>query len=89
LKDDNNKNNLSKKYIFNRIQAIIPLTGLAFGVFFLGEHISLKNRTYRPLLIRSMSSFKGACVLIYLIVLPFECNGSYVLPYRDGPVIKI
>jgi hypothetical protein len=33
------------EFVFNRIQAIIPLTGLAFGVFFLRGHISLKNRS--------------------------------------------
>jgi hypothetical protein len=34
-----------KETIVNRIQAIIPLTGLAFGVIFLRGHISLKNRS--------------------------------------------
>jgi hypothetical protein len=29
----------------NRIGATVPLTGQAFGVFFLRGHISLKNRT--------------------------------------------
>jgi hypothetical protein len=34
----------------NRIGATVLLTGQTFGVF-LGGHISLKNRSYRPLLI--------------------------------------
>jgi hypothetical protein len=69
----------SKKQI-NRIGAMAPILVPLFGVFFLGGHISLKNRTYRPLLRRSRSSFKDTCFFIYLIVLPFECNGCCVSP---------
>ncbi|MGK3739989.1 MAG: hypothetical protein ACI90V_006837, partial [Bacillariaceae sp.] len=35
----------------NRTPVTVPLTGQLFGVIFLRGHISLKNRSYRPLLI--------------------------------------
>jgi hypothetical protein len=47
--------------MLNRIQAMVPLTAPLFGVLFLRGHISLKNRTYCPLLRDSTSSFKGTC----------------------------
>jgi hypothetical protein len=31
--------------LFNRTHVTVPLTGQLFGVFFLGGHISLKNRS--------------------------------------------
>jgi hypothetical protein len=46
----------------NRIPVTVPLTGQLFGVIFLGGHISLKNRTYRPLLIERACPFKNMCV---------------------------
>jgi hypothetical protein len=48
--------------VLNRIRATVPLTGQGFGVLFLGGHISLKNRTYRPLLIDRACPFKNMCV---------------------------
>jgi hypothetical protein len=41
----------------NRIQAMVPLTAPLFGVLFLRGHISLKNRTYCPILRDSASPY--------------------------------
>jgi hypothetical protein len=46
----------------NSFPVTVPLTGQLFGVIFLGGHISLKNRTYRPLLIERACPFKNMCV---------------------------
>jgi hypothetical protein len=60
----------------NRIGAMAPILVPLFGVLFLGGCNSLKKRSYCPLLRRSGSPFKDTCFFIYLIVLPFEFNGS-------------
>jgi hypothetical protein len=50
----------------NRIQAMVPLTAPLFGAIFLRGHISVKNRTYCPLLRKSATPFKSTCLLITL-----------------------
>jgi hypothetical protein len=44
---------------FNSSPAMAPILAPLFGVFFLGGHISLKNRSYRPLLIERACPFKN------------------------------
>jgi hypothetical protein len=46
----------------NRTPVTVPLTGQLFGVIFLRGHISLKNRSYRPLLIERACPFKNMCL---------------------------
>jgi hypothetical protein len=50
----------------NRTSAMVPLAAPLFGVLFLRGHISLKNRSYRPLLRASTSPFKSTSLLIRL-----------------------
>jgi hypothetical protein len=50
----------------NRIQAMVPLTAPLFGVIFLRGYISVKNRTYCPLLRESATPFKSTCLLTTL-----------------------
>jgi hypothetical protein len=47
---------------FNSIPVTVPLTGQLLGVIFLRGHISLKNRSLRPLLIERACPFKNMCV---------------------------
>jgi hypothetical protein len=48
--------------VVNRIPVTVPLTGQLLGVIFLRGHISLKNRSLRPLLIERACPFKNMCV---------------------------
>jgi hypothetical protein len=50
----------------NRTPAMVLLAAPLFRVLFLRGHISLKNRSYRPLLRASTSPFKSTCLFIYL-----------------------
>jgi hypothetical protein len=53
-------------YGFNRIPVITPILGTDFRVLFLRGCISLKHRSYRPLLRDNTSPFKSTCLLITL-----------------------
>jgi hypothetical protein len=61
----------ARQEAINSFQAIVPLTGQEKGVLFLRGCISLKNRSYRPLLRASTSPFKSTCLLIKLKEQPF------------------
>jgi hypothetical protein len=69
--------------LFNRIQAMVPLTAPLFGVIFLRGHISVKNRTYCPLLRANATPFNGTRLLIYLKEVPdgyYRCYGEWYKP---------
>jgi hypothetical protein len=61
----------------NRTPAMVPLAAPLFGVLFLRGHISLKNRSYRPLLRASTSPFKSTCLFIYLKEPPLALYRRY------------
>jgi hypothetical protein len=65
---------------FNRIPAMAVYIRPLFGVLFLQGHISLKNRTYCPVLKASTSPFKSRCHLIYL-------TGFRLLPQYWGRIL--
>jgi hypothetical protein len=62
----------------NRIPVMAPILAPILGVHFLGEHISLKNGTFCPLFSHDSSSFKDACFLIRLKVLPYPLYGPHL-----------
>jgi hypothetical protein len=48
----------------NRIPVMAPILAPILGVYFWGEHVSLKNGTFCPLFSHDSSSFKDTCFLI-------------------------
>jgi hypothetical protein len=72
--------------LINRIPIIAPILGTDFRVLFLRGHISLKNRSYCPLLRASTSPFKSTCLLIRLKEVPDRCMGrTYSVKRRTIP----
>jgi hypothetical protein len=57
-------------WVVNRIPVMAPILAPLLGVLFLRGHISLKNRTYIPLLRDSTSPYKSTCLLIRLKEVP-------------------
>jgi hypothetical protein len=57
---------------------MVPLTAPLFGVLFLGGHISLKNRTYCPIVRESATPYKRTCLLIRLKEVPDALYGPHL-----------
>jgi hypothetical protein len=80
--DDNNGRTIDpiewtggdEEFSVNRIPVMAPILAPLLGFLFLRGHISLKNRSYRPLLRASTSPFKSTCLLIRLIGLRLWCR---------------
>ena len=65
-------------HLFNRIHAMAPLTAPLFGLHILKGIFSLKNGTKIVLLIMRTSPFKGTCLFIYSIEVPFALYGTHL-----------
>jgi hypothetical protein len=55
-----------------------PILAPVLGFLFLRGHISLKNRSYRPLLRASTSPFKSTSLLIRLKEVPDALYGPHL-----------
>jgi hypothetical protein len=77
-------NRLTKKRsssrVINSFYVMAPILAPLFGVHFLQGHISLKNRSYCPLLRASTSPFKSRCLLIRLKEISDALNGPHLRP---------